>query len=101
IQSSGFSQNENEETSKCYYEILGISKEAKTEEINRAYRKLALQYHPDKNKSSQAEKKFQEITKAYDVLSDEKKRGNYDMGGVDFLELAEGIRKQSRELQKE
>src|SRR6266516_902234 len=86
--SHAFSQSEVEGTSECYYEILGVRKEAKTEEISSAYRKLALQCHPDKNESPQAEKKFQEITKAYDVLGDEKRREYYDMGGSVFLEAA-------------
>lgn len=55
---------------KDYYSILGISRDAKEDEIKKAYRKLALKYHPDKNSSPQAEERFKEIAEAYDVLSD-------------------------------
>jgi curved DNA-binding protein len=65
-----------------YYKILGLAKTASADEIKKAYRKLALQYHPDKNPGSkEAEAKFKEINEAYAVLSDEKKRKEYDMYG--------------------
>jgi len=64
-----------------YYEILGVSKNASKEEIKDAYRKLALQYHPDRNKSPEAEEKFKELSEAYAVLSDDEKRGQYDNFG--------------------
>ena len=58
-----------------YYEILGISRNATQEEVKKAYRKRALQFHPDRNQSDpEAEKKFKEISAAYEVLGDEKKR---------------------------
>jgi molecular chaperone DnaJ len=64
-----------------YYEILGIPKDSGKEDIKNAYRKLALQYHPDRNKSHGAEEKFKEISEAYAVLSDEEKRKRYDTYG--------------------
>lgn len=64
-----------------YYEILGVKKSATDREIKKAFRKLALQYHPDKNKSKSAETKFREIAEAYDVLSDADKRAKYDKFG--------------------
>lgn len=66
---------------KDYYSILGVSRNATKEEIKNAYRKLALQYHPDRNKSKDAEEKFKEINEAYAVLSDDEKRREYDMYG--------------------
>jgi len=64
-----------------YYEILGVSRDASKEEIKNVYRKLALQYHPDRNKSPGAEEKFKEISEAYAVLSDDEKRIQYDRFG--------------------
>jgi molecular chaperone DnaJ len=64
-----------------YYEVLGITKAAGKDEIKSAYRKLALQYHPDRNKSAGAEEKFKEISEAYAVLSDDEKRRRYDVYG--------------------
>ncbi len=65
-----------------FYESLGVSKSASADEIKRAHRKLALKYHPDRNKSNKdAEEKFKEIQEAYDVLSDATKRQNYDQFG--------------------
>ena len=71
---------------KDYYEILGISKTSTAEEIKRAYRKLALQYHPDRNKTKEAEEKFKEVNKAYEVLSDTTKRQQYDQFGASAFE---------------
>lgn len=64
-----------------YYEVLGVSKDASAADIKKAYRKLALQYHPDKNKDAGSEEKFKEISEAYAVLSNEQKRSAYDQYG--------------------
>ena len=79
-------------TKRDYYEVLGLKKEATPEEIKKAYRKLALKYHPDRNSSdSNAEDKFKEINEAYQVLSNPEKKAKYDqfgsaegMGGFGF-----------------
>jgi molecular chaperone DnaJ len=68
-------------TKKDYYDILGIDYSATKEDIKKAYRKLALQYHPDKNKEKGAEEKFKEISEAYAVLYDDQKRKMYDQYG--------------------
>lgn len=65
-----------------YYEVLGVAKNASAADIKKAYRKLALQYHPDKNPGDKAaEEKFKEAAEAYDVLSNEEKRAKYDQFG--------------------
>ncbi|MDR2943754.1 MAG: molecular chaperone DnaJ [Methanosarcinales archaeon] len=68
-------------TKKDYYDILGVLKGASDDEIKKSYRKLAMQYHPDKNDSQEAEEKFKEISEAYAVLSDSEKRASYDKFG--------------------
>ncbi len=84
-------------TKRDYYEILGISKNASTDEIKQAYRKLVMQYHPDRvppEKKKEAEEKFKEISEAYAVLSDPKKRSLYDQyghAGIDSRFTAEDI----------
>ncbi|KAL2294130.1 hypothetical protein Nmel_007852 [Mimus melanotis] len=70
---------------KDYYKILGIQSGANEDEIKKAYRKMALKYHPDKNKDPNAEEKFKEIAEAYDVLSDPKKRAVYDQYGEEAI----------------
>ena len=72
---------------KDYYKILGLSSSssASEEDIKKAYRKMALKFHPDKNKSAGAEEKFKEIAEAYEVLSDKKKREIYDQYGEEGL----------------
>lgn len=67
---------------KDYYKILGVSRDASEEEIKKAYRRLAFQYHPDRNKDPGAEEKFKEINEAYEVLSDPEKRAAYDRFGT-------------------
>ncbi len=64
-----------------YYDILGVSKTAEKAEIKKAYKKLALQYHPDRNKETGAEERFAKIAEAYDVLSNDEKRRQYDQFG--------------------
>ena len=65
-----------------YYEVLGVQKGASDDEIKKAYRKLAKQYHPDLNKDNpEAEEKFKEAAEAYEVLSDSEKRSRYDQFG--------------------
>src|SRR5579859_359267 len=65
-----------------YYDVLGVSKTASADEIKKAHRKLALKYHPDRNKNNkEAEERFKEIQEAYDVLSDSTKKENYDQFG--------------------
>jgi len=66
---------------KDYYEILGVSKNASDAEIKSSYRRLALKWHPDRNKSTDATEKFKEVTKAYEVLSDPEKKKSYDQFG--------------------
>ena len=69
-----------------YYNVLGVTKSASSDEIKKAYRKSALKHHPDKNPGNpESEKKFKEISEAYEVLSDEKKKQIYDQYGADAL----------------
>ncbi|HEY8491139.1 MAG TPA: molecular chaperone DnaJ [Dehalococcoidia bacterium] len=68
-------------TVRDYYEVLGVARDASQEEIKRAYRRLAMQYHPDRNKEPGAEERFKEINEAYEVLSDPERRAAYDRWG--------------------
>ena len=69
---------------KDYYKILGVSKDATTEAIRRAYRKLARQYHPDVNKDPDAERRFKDVNEAHEVLSDPEKRRRYEQLGANW-----------------
>ena len=68
-------------TKRDYYDVLGVDRDASLEEIKKAYRRLALEWHPDRNKSPNAAEKFKEINEAYEVLSDKEKRAAYDQFG--------------------
>src|SRR5918911_1253631 len=85
-----------------YYSVLGVARDASDDEIKRAYRKLAMTYHPDRNGGSkEAEERFKEITEAYDVLRDQQKRAMYDRygesglrggaGGFHHVDLSEAL----------
>jgi DnaJ-class molecular chaperone len=75
---------------KDYYKTLGVSKDATAADIKKAYRKLARQYHPDVNRSTDASKKFKEVNEANEVLSDPDKRKRYDQLGPDWERFAQG-----------
>ncbi len=75
---------------KDYYKVLGLSRGASEDDVKKAYRKMALKFHPDKNKSPGAEEKFKEVAEAYEVLSDKKKREVYDKYGEEGLRGAGG-----------
>ncbi len=70
-----------------YYEVLGVARTASDDELKKAFRRLAKQYHPDANKEQGAEARFIEINEAYEVLSDPQKRAAYDRSGSRFQRL--------------
>lgn len=74
-----------------YYEVLNISKNATEQEIKKAFRKLAMEFHPDRNKSPEAEEKFKEINEAYEILSDANKRAKYDQFGHAAFDQSQGF----------
>src|SRR4051794_28435838 len=79
-------------TKRDYYEVLGLKREASADEVKKAYRQLALKYHPDKNPGDdEAEKKFREGAEAYEVLSDPAKRLKYDRYGHAGIEGMAGF----------
>src|SRR3989344_923729 len=75
---------------KDCYQVLGVSRTASADEIKKAYRKLALEYHPDRNKGKDAAEKFKEISRAYEVLSDPQKKQTYDQFGHAAFEQGGG-----------
>jgi curved DNA-binding protein len=74
-----------------FYDILGVSRDASQEDIQRTYRRLARTYHPDVNKDPGAEDRFKDISEAYDVLSDPQTRRRYDAFGADFRQVPEDV----------
>jgi curved DNA-binding protein len=74
-----------------FYQILGVSRDASQQDIQRAYRKLARQYHPDVNADPAAEERFKDVSEAYDVLSDPQTRSRYDAFGPDFRQVPEDM----------
>ena len=79
-----------------YYAILGVSRDAGADDVKKAYRKMALKFHPDKNKAEDAEERFKEIAEAYEVLSDQDKRATYDQYGEEGLRPGGGGGGESR-----
>lgn len=75
---------------RCFYDILGVNKGSTVEVIKKSYRRLSMKFHPDRNKAPEAPEKFKEIASAYEVLSDQTKRGIYDRHGFDGLDRADG-----------
>lgn len=73
-----------------YYKILGVGKDAKPEDVKKAYRRLARQHHPDLNKGADAERRFKEVNEANEVLSDPEKRARYDQLGPNWERFAQG-----------
>ncbi|MGW9170429.1 DnaJ domain-containing protein, partial [Streptomyces decoyicus] len=72
-----------------YYDVLGVQRNASSDDIQQAFRKLARKHHPDINKDPQAEERFKELNEAYSVLSDPKTRQRYDRFGEDFRQIPE------------
>ncbi len=79
-------------TKRDFYEVLGVNKDASATEIKKAYRSMALKYHPDKNKSQEAVEKFKEISESYEVLSNPQKKKQYDQFGHAAFNPSSGFR---------
>src|SRR5256885_16635867 len=79
-------------TKRDYYEVLSVSRSCSDDDIKKAYRRLALQYHPDRNNAPEATERFKEATEAYQVLSDAEKRGLYDRYGHSAFDRGGGPR---------
>src|SRR5437868_14382014 len=77
-------------TKRDYYEVLGLARTCSDDDIKKAYRRLALQFHPDRNQAPEATERFKEATEAYQVLSDAEKRGMYDRYGHAAFERGGG-----------
>jgi molecular chaperone DnaJ len=91
VPTNGTGGKENVADKQDYYQLLGVQKTASADEIKKAYRKLAMKYHPDKNPgNAEAEVKFKEISEAYEALGDEKKRRQYDQYGHEGLKSSFG-----------
>ena len=76
---------------KNYYDILGVDRIASEQDIKKAYKKMALKFHPDKNKEADAEEKFKEISEAYEVLNDKDKRASFDRFGSEGMRSHNGM----------
>src|ERR1700733_8023400 len=74
-----------------FYQILGVPRDASQQDIQRSYRRLAREYHPDVNSDPAAEERFKDISEAYDVLSDPQTRRRYDAFGPDFRQVPEDV----------
>ena len=81
-----------------FYKLLGVSKNADNREIRKAFKKLALKYHPDKNSEDDAQEKFLKITRAYEILKDEENRKKYDLFGEDGLDGSKSKPKVSKKV---
>ena len=79
-----------------YYNLLGVKTDATKKEIKSGYRKMAVKYHPDKNKDPDAPEQFRKIAEAYEVLSDEKRRKAYDLYGLDGFSNSGGNSKNQK-----
>lgn len=86
---------------KDYYEVLGVDRSASADDIKKAYRKLAIKYHPDKNPGNkEAEEKFKEAAEAYSVLSDAEKKARYDQFGHAGVEGPAGFQRRFRQSER-